>query len=129
MKTYINKMQRMDERDYKAMNKELQEELKEQSLQFLANQAQELKMGYESLEEKAEKANGYIYYAKDTKAPIFNEGFIIGHQQGYLQTLHEIEVWVKKNSMAMSEDDLAFHENAVDSDELLDFINQLKSKK
>jgi len=32
----------------------------------------------ETLEEAADKANGYKLYAKDTKAPIFNEGFIAG---------------------------------------------------
>jgi hypothetical protein len=31
-----------------------------------------------TLEEAADKANGYKLYAKDTKAPIFNEGFIAG---------------------------------------------------
>jgi len=30
------------------------------------------------IEESADKANGYKLYAKDTKAPIFNEGFIEG---------------------------------------------------
>jgi hypothetical protein len=30
------------------------------------------------LEEAAEKANGYNLYAKETKAPIFNEGFKAG---------------------------------------------------
>jgi hypothetical protein len=30
------------------------------------------------IEESADKANGYKLYAKDTKAPIFNEGFIAG---------------------------------------------------
>jgi hypothetical protein len=32
----------------------------------------------ETLEEVANKANGYNVYAKETKAPIFNEGFIAG---------------------------------------------------
>jgi len=32
----------------------------------------------ETLEEAANKANGYNVYAKETKAPIFNEGFIAG---------------------------------------------------
>ena len=32
----------------------------------------------DTLEEAADKANGYKLYAKDTKAPIFNEGFIAG---------------------------------------------------
>lgn len=31
-----------------------------------------------TLEEAANKANGYTVYAKETKAPIFNEGFIAG---------------------------------------------------
>jgi hypothetical protein len=31
-----------------------------------------------TLEEAANKANGYNVYAKETKAPIFNEGFIEG---------------------------------------------------
>lgn len=34
----------------------------------------------ETLEEVANKNNGYLLYAKDTKAPIFNEGFIAGYQ-------------------------------------------------
>ncbi len=32
----------------------------------------------QTLEEAANKANGYNVYAKETKAPIFNEGFIAG---------------------------------------------------
>jgi hypothetical protein len=32
----------------------------------------------ETIEEVAEKANGYNVYAKETKAPIFKEGFIEG---------------------------------------------------
>lgn len=35
-------------------------------------------MKQETLEEAANKANGYNVYAKETKAPIFNEGFIAG---------------------------------------------------
>lgn len=31
-----------------------------------------------TIEEAANKANGYNLYAKETKAPIFNEGFIEG---------------------------------------------------
>ena len=32
----------------------------------------------ETLEEVANKANGYNVYSKETKAPIFNEGFVVG---------------------------------------------------
>jgi hypothetical protein len=32
----------------------------------------------ETIEQAAEKANGYNLYAKETKAPIFNEGFKAG---------------------------------------------------
>lgn len=35
-------------------------------------------MKEKTLEEAANKANGYNVYAKETKAPIFNEGFIAG---------------------------------------------------
>jgi hypothetical protein len=35
-------------------------------------------MKIQTLEEAANKANGYNVYAKETKAPIFNEGFIAG---------------------------------------------------
>jgi fructose-1,6-bisphosphatase len=35
-------------------------------------------MKEQTLEEAANKANGYNVYAKETKAPIFNEGFIEG---------------------------------------------------
>jgi hypothetical protein len=35
-------------------------------------------MKEQTLEEAANKANGYNIYAKETKAPIFNEGFIVG---------------------------------------------------
>jgi fructose-1,6-bisphosphatase len=35
-------------------------------------------MKIQTLEEAANKANGYNVYAKETKAPIFNEGFIEG---------------------------------------------------
>lgn len=35
-------------------------------------------MKEETIEEAANKANGYNVYAKETKAPIFNEGFIAG---------------------------------------------------
>jgi hypothetical protein len=35
-------------------------------------------MKEQTLEEAANKANGYNIYAKETKAPIFNEGFIAG---------------------------------------------------
>lgn len=35
-------------------------------------------MEKETLEEVANNANGYNVYAKETKAPIFNEGFIAG---------------------------------------------------
>lgn len=35
-------------------------------------------MKKETFEEAANKANGYNVYAKETKAPIFNEGFIEG---------------------------------------------------
>ena len=35
-------------------------------------------MKKQTLEEAANKANGYNVYAKETKAPIFNEGFIAG---------------------------------------------------
>lgn len=39
----------------------------------------------ETLEELANKANGYLIYAKETKAPIFNEGFIEGYKSAQEQ--------------------------------------------
>ena len=82
--------------------------------------ANELKSEYSYLKGKADIRSQFNDYGKEV--------LDIGIKQGYLQALQEIEKWVKNNSMAMSEDDLTFYENAVDSDELLDFINQLKTK-
>jgi hypothetical protein len=58
-----------------------------------------------TLEETADKANGYKLYAKDTKAPIFNEGFIAGAKwqaeqnenvfRSFIRTHHLTALWDK----------------------------------
>lgn len=34
----------------------------------------------EQIQKLAEQANGYLLFSKDTKAPVFNEGFIEGYK-------------------------------------------------
>lgn len=80
---YINKFQRMDERDHKAMNDELKQS---------------------SLEEKAENEYPVIIFEEKirlfgTYKKDFNEdkrnAFIKGHQSGRQEALQEIEEWAK----------------------------------
>ena len=55
-------------------------------------------MKIETLNEAANKANGYNIYAKETKAPIFNEGFIEGAKWQEQKTIEEVFEWLTSNN-------------------------------
>jgi hypothetical protein len=61
-----------------------------------------------TLEEAANKANGYNVYAKETKAPIFNEGFIEGAKWQQKKMYSEEELRNAMNWMLTQY--LEFHE-------------------